>query len=138
MSNPETSRCGGLRLECGCRPDPVPSTGAMHETTVVNFGYDRYTVNVQVRIMSGSRPGTSLALHDGVRQVDVVRWFAGTFGPSRKGSWPQAVGRRAGGTAKAHSIRTTAEFASDAESDPLDDEATATYTCTCTVDVVVV
>ena len=94
MSNPETSRCSGLRLECGCRPDPVPSSGAMHETTVVNFGYDRYTVDVQIRIMSGSRPGASLALHDGVRHVDVIRWFAERSGQAARGlgrKWSNAV-----------------------------------------------
>jgi hypothetical protein len=138
MSNPESNTCSGLQLDCECRPDPVPSAGATHQTTIDNIGYDRYTVDVQVQIMRGSRPGTSLALHDGVKQVDVISWYAGTFGPGRKASWPEAVQRRAGGTAKAHSIRTTIEYASDGDNDPLDDEAKVTYTCTCTVDVVVV
>jgi hypothetical protein len=138
MTNSDRKLCSGLEIESCCLPDPV-ANAANHETTVTNQGADRYTVDLTVRIVAGTRPGASLALHDGNRQVDVISLFAGTFGPGRGGSWTFDVQRRPGGTSRAHSIRTIAEFTSDAESDPLDDEPGGpSYRCLITVDVGVI
>ena len=137
MTNCDRNQCSGLEIESCCAPDPVV-TVARHNATVTNQGADRYTVSLTVRIVSGTRPGASLVLNDGTKQVDVISLFAGTFGPARTGSWPFDVQRRVGGTSRAHSIRTIATFTSDAESDPLDDEPGPSYTCMTTIDVGVV
>lgn len=137
MSNPDCRQCAGLRMNSGCHPDPVLLNGATLETEFFNCGKDRYTVRGYVRIIEGKDPGASLTLHDGVSERDVITWFAGTFGAGRGASWPHSVQRCPNGTAKGHSIRTIAEFVSDAESDPLDNQPGPTYRCFCIIDVTV-
>jgi hypothetical protein len=137
MPNPDRNTCSALELEGNCTPDPVKGAGAAHTATITNTGTDRYHVDVTVLLLGGTVPGASLILDDNGSKVAVVSWFAGVLGPAKRASRAITVDRVSAGTANAHSIRTVINYASDAESDPLDDQPTRPYTCHCTVDVAV-
>jgi hypothetical protein len=137
MPNPDRSRCSALELEGRCAPDPVRNGGA-HTATITNTGTDRYHVDVTVLLLGGTVPGASLILNDNGTQAAVVSWFAGVLGPNKRAQRAVTVDRIWAGTAQAHSIRTVINYASDAESDPLDDQPSRPYTCRCIVDVAVI
>lgn len=137
MSNKNFTVSAGLKLEVECTPSPI-LTKADHLVAVQNLGSDRYTIQLQARVIGPSiAHGASLAFCEDQKPKDVVVWTAGTFGPgSPRADWTKPLNRHPG-TAKAHSIRTLASFNSEAESDPLDDEPRPyDYFCHCVVDVV--
>jgi len=138
MPNPDTGSSDGLELRAGCQPDPV-SASSHHRIDLRNVGTDRYDIRVDAWILGPSiEGGASIAFSDNGKLLRVVSWTAGTFGPKTAGTWSKQVARFKSGTALSHSIRTVANFNSDAENDPLDpDPHPYKYKCYCTIDVAV-
>lgn len=138
MPNPDAKVAGGLELRTECRPDPVTASSG-HRVDVRNVGTDRYDIRVEAWILGPSiQNGASIAFSDSGQLLRLVSWTAGTFGPNMQATWTKQVDRYAQGTAMSHSIRTVANFNSDAETDPLDPGPHPyRYKCACTIDVAV-
>jgi hypothetical protein len=104
---------------------------------VDNLGSDRFVVRVTTLVVAGRLPGTSLGFSTDAGDKEIVTAYLGTLGPSLSTSNDHSIVRLASGTARRQSLRTIAEFASDAELDPLDTEPTLPYRCMCTMDVAI-
>jgi hypothetical protein len=107
--------------------------------TLNNTGLDDYLAVTMVIAIRAPVPGCSLTLQNGAAAGTSLPVIGvGSLPSGTRASWNIDVQRVAGGTTKFEIIRTTVDFASGAETDPLDDAPATPYTCMTKVDVGVV
>ena len=139
MSNPDYDVCGDLHLTCSCAADPVPATVSKHRVTLHNTGLDKYIAVTMVVAIRAPVPTCGLTLHHAHAAGTALPVIGvGNLPSGTKANWNIDVQRVAGGTTRFEAIRTTVSFASEAETEPLDDVPVAPYICMTTVDVGIV
>jgi hypothetical protein len=136
MTNQRSSRIGDLDITCDCRPDPVPASGSNHNVSLHNTGSDRYIGIQMVVNIRAPVAGCSLNLRHGSHVGTALPAVGlGTVPSGTKGMWTVKVEHVTGGTTRYETIKTTVSFASDAETDPLDDEPPMPYICSIKIDI---
>jgi hypothetical protein len=132
----DKAQLGGLSMTSSCAPNPVAPTGSQHRVDLHNGGYDTYLkvgLVVGVRLASA---GCSIELTFGnASGILIPRINLGSLPSGARTRNDVVVTRSPSGTSQHEIIRATVEFASDYETDPLDDDPVTPYTCTTEVNV---
>lgn len=134
--SPNQTRIADLNMSSSCVPNRVAAAGSQHRVELHNTGYDTY---LQLGLVVGvhlASTGCSIRLaRNGVQAFLFPAIQLGCLPSGETTRSDMNVVRIPTGTTVRETIRTTVEFASNFETDPLDDDPVTPHTCMTEVNV---
>ena len=126
----ENSQTGDLDMKSSCAPNPVLQELAQYCVDLHNTGYDTYLkVGMVIGIRLASSSSSIGLIHDGLQGFQTPSMQLGCLPSGSRSSKSVPVIRIPAGTTSYEIIKTTVEFISGYETDPMDDEPSTPYIC---------
>jgi hypothetical protein len=123
-------------MKAFCAPNPVTQDLALHCVDLHNTGYDTYLkIGMVVGVSLASSSSSIGLVHAGLQDSAIPRIHLGCLPSGSRSRENIQVIRFPAGTSSYETIRTTIEFASDYETDPMDEDPSTPYICTTVVRV---